>query len=158
MPTHNPIIINRTNYCLMHLEDIFFSTVEHGEIFTVKIIFSPHCYSIGEKYANNSHTYVVADPKDTRYFDIDRYNLSKNLPKFLLENFLSLKIFATRNNNFVRINLINGEPYYIFLRCRYENKTYIINIESAYKDTINNPPKYDKKNVRKIITLLKQIK
>jgi hypothetical protein len=107
--------------------------------YTVDIIFSLHCFtrSLLNDEAGDAALFY-ADDRETRVFDFQRYELSKQLPG-IIESLGQRKCFHTGHDNFFSVALIdrdgNSIEYDIFFTAsRASRKKGVVNmyIQSAY--------------------------
>jgi hypothetical protein len=110
-----------------------------ARIYTVDVIFSLHCFTRG--VLNNAvvdAALFYANDRETRVFDFQRYELSKQLPA-IIGSLGERKCFPTGHDNFFSVALIdrdgNSIEYDIFFTAsRASRKKGVANlyIQSAY--------------------------
>ena len=108
--------------------------------YTVDVIFSLHCFTRGlfdHETLNDGMCY--GDDRETRRFDFERYELSKQLPG-IIEELGTRKCFHTGHDNFFSVALVdaNGQPFeydIFFTASRASRKKGVVNlyVQSAYK-------------------------
>jgi hypothetical protein len=110
-----------------------------ARVYTVDVIFSLHCFTRGlfdDEAVDTALLYC--DRRETRVFDFQRYELSKQLP-VIVESLGKRKCFHTGHDNFFSVALIdrdgNSIEYDIFFTAsRASRKKAVVNlyIQSAY--------------------------
>jgi hypothetical protein len=110
-----------------------------ARVYTVDVIFSLHCFTRGlfDDEAVDA-ALLYCDHRETRVFDFQRYELSKQLPA-IVESLGKRKCFHTGHDNFFSVALIdrdgNSIEYDIFFTAsRSSRKRAVVNlyIQSAY--------------------------
>ena len=116
-----------------------------ARVYTVDIIFSLHCFTrdiLDGEAVNKALLY--ADNRETRGFDFQRYELSKQLPA-IIESLGQRKCFHTGHDNFFSVALIDRDgnriEYDIFFTVsRASRKKGVVNlyVQSAYARDVNH--------------------
>lgn len=108
-------------------------------VYTVDVIFSLHCFTRGVLEEDTVDAALLyADDRETRVFDFQRYELSKQLPA-IIESMGKCKCFQTGHDNFFSVAVIdrdgNKVEYDVFFTAsRASRKKGVVNlyIQSAY--------------------------
>jgi hypothetical protein len=112
--------------------------------YTVDVIFSLHCFTRGlfdNETVDDAMCY--ADDRETRRFDFERYELSKQLPG-IIEELGKRKCYHTGHDNFFSVALIdaNGQSveYDIFFTASRSSRKGVVNlyVQSAYKRDVEH--------------------
>jgi hypothetical protein len=118
------LVVDGSVYDLSHLEPFLFHALPRGmaEFVTINVRVHDHCFTEAFNPAKhqtslNSSQYSA---HEKRAFDLDRYELSRNLPNFVRQ-ICGKKITSTRNGNLARVELANGDKYAIFFTLRRAN-------------------------------------
>jgi hypothetical protein len=109
-----------------------------ARVYTVDVIFSLHCFTrrlFDDETVDEALCY--ADDRETRVFDFQRYELSKQLPA-IIESLGKQKCFHTGHDNFFSVALIDANKqrveYDIFFTASRSSRKGIVNlyVQSAY--------------------------
>jgi hypothetical protein len=127
--------------------------------FTVDVFFGLHCFTKGITpgiaFAPN---YAYSDARETRIFDISRFDLSKRLPE-LVEKLAGSKCYHTGHGNFFTIEIIeNGEEplqYEVYFTLTRSARRGVLNlrVESAYIRDREHQTKHNKKSISFFVLL-----
>jgi hypothetical protein len=106
---------NRCEYDLSHLHPTTVvyeqpaKGVQIAKIFTVEVCYSLHCFTEGSSKIANVNPLRYSDTRETRLFDFQRYELSKQLPN-IIEGLNHRSCMHTGHGNFfiVELTLQNG--------------------------------------------------
>lgn len=131
-------------YDLSHLHSRRFEYVQpekggkQSRAYKVDVIFSLHCFTRGPKVDERPDPALLySDPRETRIFDFQRYELSRQLPG-IVEKLGEVRCYHTGRENFFTIHLIdqhgNQVEYEIYFTASRSSKRGVINlfVQSAY--------------------------
>jgi hypothetical protein len=165
MTLWRPIEIDGVHYHLTHLHPITVVYTQppkkdHPErTYTVDVIFGLHCFTKG---INNGSAVdprlCYSDARETRIFDLNRFELSKRLPE-LVAKLHATKCYHTNHGNFFTIEIIeNGgekQQYEVyFTLSRSAKKGHLtLWVQSAYIRDREHQTKNKKKSIGLFVLL-----
>jgi hypothetical protein len=121
--------------------------------YTVDIFFGLHCFTKGVRpEIPVDQKLAYSDARETRIFDITRYELSKRLPD-LVEKLGESKCYHTSHGNFFTIEIIiNGEDrlqYEVYFALTRSSKRGKLNlwVQSAYVRDREHETRHRKKSI-----------
>ncbi|PCI34337.1 MAG: hypothetical protein COB54_00665 [Alphaproteobacteria bacterium] len=139
-----PITISEQEYNLDHLHPFEYNLTVPAQghkperKYRLNVIFSLHCFTRGQKDEEVIPAeYKYSDTRETRIFDIERYNLSIKLPD-IVRSLSDMKCYHDRHNNFYVVELIDElghiTYYSIFFKLSKAGKKKGLNlfVSSAY--------------------------
>lgn len=138
--------ITEKTYCLRHLKEYPIKYMDNGMNYRCVVRFSDHVYSFtgaGGVFGNQAE--IIGCNKDgtPRYFDRERYNLSRGLKVIIRDIFPKLLFTKQVRNNYFSYMTIpyNEKAYEIYVKVKLNKKSnrYSIDIKSAYIRTETNP-------------------
>lgn len=151
-----PFEIDDVVYCLDHLHTqrkIFAQTAKGDKPavqYVVDVIFGLHCFTRGIKTDEVIDDQLLySDSRESRVFDFQRYELSKQLPA-IVETLVARKCSHTGKGNFFTIELLTDDQviiqYEIFFEVSRSTQRGVLNlfVQSAYvRDDrhLSNTPK-----------------
>jgi hypothetical protein len=147
-----PFVYGEEEYDLKHLDPCTFVYVRPAvgtrpqETYKVDTIFTSHCFTRGlrpSEVYDPSLVYADGDPKP-RLFDLRRYELSKQLPKFIQELPTTKPHHNSNRLNFFSIVLLSEEgeefEYDIFFKIKKSGKG---KLEMIVETAFVREPEYD---------------
>jgi len=141
-----PFIYEGLSYDLSHLHPLEYSFEQAAQgdkparNYLVQVIFSLHCFTRGAGETDDpSGALGYSDSRETRIFDFDRYEKSRQLPE-IVRSLPESPCFHTQHGNFFtvrRFNTVTGqeETYEVyFTASRSSSKVIPLNlfVQSAY--------------------------
>lgn len=144
-----PFQYDGTEYDLQHLHPrtVVYTQPEKGanppRNYTVDVIFSLHCFTRGLENENSDPGLLYSDSRETRIFDLRRYELSKRLPG-IIANLTICKCFHTGRGNFFTIKILDDicvpVEYEIYFTASKSPKAGIVNlyVQSAYARDVSH--------------------
>ena len=132
-----PLKVDGQAIDLSHLEPFEWSIIpqNHTEQAVISVRLNDHCFTETFDITRHKPSQIItlSSARETRVFDFLRYELSRQLPN-LIRALDGKRILNTRRENLVRIDLVNGQGYGIFLTLRREGaRHYGLFVVSAYK-------------------------
>jgi hypothetical protein len=106
-------------------------------VFNVDVIFGLHCFSREIPTDTYNHALVYSDARESRLFDFERYDLSKQLPA-IIESLSQRKCFQTDRSDFVTVDVIGADAtivnYHVYFTVSKATKKGHMNlfVSSAY--------------------------
>jgi hypothetical protein len=95
------------------------------------VVYSVHCYSTGKDVENTGHR--IYDGRTTRFFSLERYQLSLRLPEVIQLLATEEKCFFTAHRNFFIIQTEDNKEFRVFFSIKKTGKSELkVYIESAY--------------------------
>lgn len=128
--------------------------------YKVDVIFSLHCFTRGGKAGETPDPALLySDHRETRIFDFQRYELSRQLPG-IVQKLGGLRCYHTGRENFFTIELVdhngNKVEYEIYFTASRSSKRGVINlfVQSAYvRDQQHRANRPDKKSINFYVIL-----
>ena len=114
--------------------------------FNVNVSFSLHCFTHRiEPGSRHDRLLEYSDPRETRCFNFERYELSKRLPE-IIRSLDKRKCLQTSHTNYFSIDTMTAEgqkvEYDVFFQVRKPGKGMLdLFVESAYKRERPGRPK-----------------
>jgi hypothetical protein len=152
----NPFRFNDAVYCLNHLRSQrkIFEQAAKGDKqalqYKVDVIFGLHCFTRGIKADEVIDDQLLySDSRESRIFDFQRYELSKQLPS-IVETLVTRKCSHSGKGNFFTIELLTADQeiiqYEVFFEVSRSTQKGVLNlfVQSAYvRDELHrsNTPK-----------------
>jgi hypothetical protein len=106
--------------------------------YVVEVLFGLHCFTRGEDDTEPSDAKLnYSDSRETRTFDLDRYELSKSLPE-LVKNLARSKCYHTNHGNFFTVEIVKNSGgirrYEVYFALSRSAKKGVLNlhVQSAY--------------------------
>lgn len=107
-----PFLRHNISYDLSHLHPKHITYVQPSKAdkpaiqYKVSVSFSMHCFTRGLKEKERpDRTMLYSDARETRVFDFQRYELSKELPE-IIQNLSNRKCYHTGKGNFFTVELV----------------------------------------------------
>jgi hypothetical protein len=138
-----PFERDNTVYPLEHLhpQTVIFRQPAKGDnperTYTVDIEFGLHCFTC-EPLEGDDPKLLYSDARETRRFDLYRYNLSMRLPDFV-ESLPTRKCYHTEHGNFFTIEILGDagqkpEQYEVYFTVSKSARKGVLNLslQSAY--------------------------
>jgi hypothetical protein len=105
--------------------------------YTVEVSFSLHCFTRGNREGEQPDPELLySDSRETRIFDFQRHELSKQLPG-IVQNLPRRKCYNTGKGNFFTVELVGDQGQQIeydifFAASRSTRKGLVLFVQSAY--------------------------
>lgn len=128
------LYIDGTEYCMAHLHPVTHEFRLLPCTVRVEFTFGFHCFTDSK---NNGPLITRPRSEEQRYFSLDRYRCSTQLPAFIRHRFIDAKVrahFAGKNNR--RYFCLDSFDYAIFFEVRktaHKDDHLRVNIVSAYE-------------------------
>lgn len=127
--------------------------------YIVDVEFGLHCFTRGSKEGDDVDPGLIySDARESRLFDLHRYDLSKRLPE-IVGNLANRKCYHTKHGNFFTIEIIKDEghtvQYEVYFTLSRSSKKGVLNlsVQSAYAHDPEHQRKHHKKSVGFFVVL-----
>jgi hypothetical protein len=106
-------------------------------VFNVDVIFGLHCFSREIPNGTYERKLIYSDSRESRLFDFDRYDLSKQLPA-IIASLSQRKCFQTDRSDFVTVEVVRADAtivnYHVYFTVSKATKRGCLNlfVTSAY--------------------------
>jgi hypothetical protein len=153
------IVINEYTYDLSHLSpttitvDIPDQSGKKKKI-NLYLRYSTHCYS--SKNDVDGTGYEIFDGRETRFFSLERYNISLYLPEIMKHLATPEKCYFASHRNYFIGRLENGREFRVFFSIKKANRrTLSVYVESAY---FPDSPERKKGSIKGFLLLAKTLR
>ena len=139
-----PFILNGQVYDLSHLDAHWVEYQDNREgreanFYKFKVTYGLHCFTKKDPDLSEAESslWIYKAPKETRHFNIARYNLSKQLPTIIRSlGETETLVFFAGYGNFATVKVIDFEgvnaDYFVVFAVFRENKALRLHVVSAY--------------------------
>ncbi len=136
-------VCDSKTYDLKHLHPCTLQFERHAEVkkptvvFKVHVIFGLHCFSREIPDGAYDRKLIYSDSRESRLFDFDRYDLSKQLPA-IIASLSQRKCFQTDRSDFVTVEVVRADAtvvnYHVYFTVSKATRKGYLNlfVTSAY--------------------------
>lgn len=154
------VVVADVKYDLSHLTPLEFKVSIPGPNpkivipVDVHVRFSKHCYT--SKYDKDGTGFEIFDGREVRFFSLERYEFSKNLPEIVRAIGTSEKCFFTPHRNYFVARTECGKEYRVFFSVKKRGaKKISVSVESAYAP---DNPQRKKGSIKGFLLLAKTLR